>query len=123
MGVMPGWRAVGRLMSIVGRANALKLLGTSKPLPAGEKAVSIGYADEVLEEDGSSDADENHIESAVKFLEPYVVAQPFPDAVRCIKRAVAAADVLSTAEARAVELQMFAQRWQSNDNKSALHKK
>ena len=27
MGVTPGWGAVGRLMSIVGRANALKLLG------------------------------------------------------------------------------------------------
>jgi ethylmalonyl-CoA/methylmalonyl-CoA decarboxylase len=114
MGVSPGWGGISRLHSILGRTNTLKLLGTSLPLPAAD-AVALGYASAVVQD--------HAIESAIQFLMPFTVDQPFPDAIRCIKRAVVAADSCAPEEARAVELDMFSRCWQSDDNQKALSSK
>ena len=58
MGVAPGWGGGARLVRLVGRNKALKLIATGKVLRAGE-AVALGLADEVLDEEsvnGDNDA-------------------------------------------------------------------
>ena len=94
MGVSPGWGGIARLFSAVGRTHTLRLLGTSEVLLPAE-AVALGFADQALSAAGES-CDNGDvkggtlIDSAVAFLRPYTTDQPFPDAVRCIKRAVVA---------------------------------
>lgn len=137
MGVSPGWGGIGRLHSILGRTQSLRLLGTSRVISPDE-AVDIGFAEAIVpgaaslpvESSNSSitavDTETALIDSALEFLLPYTAEQSFPDAVRCIKRAVVAADSSfgpTAAEARTVELDMFARRWQSTDNQKALESK
>ena len=64
------------------------------------------------------------IQYACEFLAPFTVAQPYPEAVYCIKRAVVAVDkCVSSESARQVELDMFGLRWAGIDNKNALSTK
>lgn len=117
MGVTTGWGGTRRLVEIVGRSNALKLLCKSEILHPSQ-ALAIGFADAVIESD-----EYQHSTAIVKrYLAPYL-AQPYPRAVAAAKTVVSMSSAMSREEAIAYESQTFQQRWWSEDNQAALEKK
>lgn len=64
MGVSPGWGGTFRLVKLLGRSKALRVLGFAEPLTADE-ALNIGLVDQVVD-DGQA------IESAHQFLLPFL---------------------------------------------------
>ena len=94
-GVSPGWGGARHLHRLVGRGNALRLLGTGQPVDP-SWALGVGLVDWIVEEDAG--------EAAVsKILEPFLVHTP--SAVRANKTAVLAA---SEARGEESELDCFA---------------
>merc|ERR1719370_1570969 len=78
MGVAPGWGGGARLVRLLGRNKALKLIASGKVLRASE-ALTIGLADEVLEEANDNDDEEKATSSpssshdaAVEFISKLV---------------------------------------------------
>ena len=142
IGASPGWGGAHRLTQLVGRREALRMIGTS-PRVCSTEAQHVKYADQIIEpyvssycskkditaRDANTDlilenpgsADEYFREAGVRFLQPYLEMQ-YPGSVRAIKQAITAADLLDTDSARAVEMDMFKQRWGGTDNQSALRK-
>src|SRR3954452_21238631 len=64
MAVTPGWGGGGRLINIIGKTNALRVLGASELL-TGQQAHGIGYAD-IITENGQT------ISKSKEFLDPYI---------------------------------------------------
>ncbi|KAJ3091312.1 enoyl CoA hydratase domain-containing protein 1 [Quaeritorhiza haematococci] len=70
MGVVPGWGGGTRLTRLIGRSNALRLLGTTtKPSPT--MLLQTGFADSIVPP-GPNQA----LEGALRFLDPYVFDHP-----------------------------------------------
>jgi ethylmalonyl-CoA/methylmalonyl-CoA decarboxylase len=131
IGASPGWGGARRLSSIVGRRHALRICGTSVKVWAAE-AEAAGLVDEVISpytglevgteagtEAGEAGADAYFLAAGASFLAPF--CKPFPASVRAVKTCMAAGEELEAAEAKALELEMFKQRWCSEDNNNALH--
>ena len=68
MAVTPGWGSGGRLINIIGKTKALRVLGASELL-TGQRAHDIGYAD-VIAENGET------ISKSKEFLDPYIYFSP-----------------------------------------------
>ena len=115
IGASPGWGGAHRLVSIVGRRHALRLLGTSPKVGAME-ARRMGLVDRVVA--GGGDALDA---AAMDVLSPYLALR-FPASVRAAKRMVGAHDYEGQGECRALERQCFGERWGSRDNAAALRK-
>ncbi len=115
IGASPGWGGANRLTALIGRRNALRMLGTSCAVHA-EEALSMGLIDEVLpNSNSSSTAFEEDISAGISFLQPWL-QQRYPGSVRGIKRIVASPENTRAA----VEARVFASRWFGPDNKAAL---
>lgn len=115
LGVSPGWGGLNRLVSIVGRTSALKLLGTSLKMGP-ELAVQWKYADGIIPDTDDPDM------YARTFLKPYS-DHPFPDALKNLKRAVVDSVAIVEADNKtglSGELGAFQRRWAGSDNKKAL---
>lgn len=123
IGASPGWGGAYRLTKMVGRREAIRMIGTS-PRVAALEAQAINFADALVQPytDHTVSPDDHFRAAGVQFLQPYLDMQ-FPGSVRAVKQAIAAADELDTEAARCVELNMFKQRWGGSDNKTALTKK
>lgn len=125
VGVSPGWGGLGRLCSIVGRGNALRLLGTSARCYPNEM-IRIGLADAVYTCSTDTDPDTAAREAGIKFLEPFVHAQPYAGSVAAMKRTVSEfcdRDLykLSTSgSGTTAEAEAFESRWGGPDNLEAL---
>ena len=113
LGVTPGWGGAARLQSIVGRGNALKLLGTSCSI-FGDEAIRIGFAESIV----TTTSEQDVIDAAMSFLDPFL-KQRYPEAVRSAKRVVSALAV-NPITGREVESNAFASRWAGKDNTSAI---
>ena len=139
IGASPGWGGAYRLQSIVGRSNALLLLGTSQRVPA-QQAAAMGLVDQIVPptnpypatpssssatstqtEPGVNDDNDVGLQAALRFLQPFT-SQPYPDAVGDLKAAVAQCEYASADDARQYEHHLFGRRWGSKDNKQALRK-
>jgi enoyl-CoA hydratase len=110
LGIMVGWGGGQRLLRLVGRSRALKLLLTGVTLTAGE-AVGIGLVDEVVPA--------GEVLAAALRLAREIASQP-PAAVRATKRALHYGAEMSRAEAAAFEAECFATLWGSPDHREAV---
>jgi len=113
MGVSTGWGGAGRLVGLVGRREALKLLCWAPKLTA-EQAKEIRLMDEVCEPGHAYN-------EAIEFLQPVLAAES-PEAVRALKRAVASADDFSLDKSHIFEKQAFKSVWGGKHNRSKLTK-
>lgn len=68
MATTPGWGGGGRLINIIGKTKALRVLGASELL-TGQQAYDIGYAD-IIAKNGET------INKSKEFLDPYVYFSP-----------------------------------------------
>jgi ethylmalonyl-CoA/methylmalonyl-CoA decarboxylase len=98
LGVVPGWGGAGRLASIVGRSQALRVLSEARPLDA-EACVKIGLVDRVCADP---------VQEARAWTEALA---PRREALRAAKRQVV------SPEAHA---EPFAERWGSEAHRAAL---
>ncbi|RUP47161.1 ClpP/crotonase-like domain-containing protein [Jimgerdemannia flammicorona] len=124
MGVTPGWGGGARLVELVGRSRALRLLGSTELVDAtmGEE---IGLVDVVAKED------ESVVQAATKFLGAYVGPEgernPV-EAVRGMKRIVAnatrlgAVTVEEVESAQLYEREVFGRCWGSEANLRAVNR-
>ena len=122
VGVSPGWGGLGRLCSIIGRGNALRLLGTSARCYPSDM-IRIGLADAVYTCSTDTDPDTAAREAGIRFLEPFVHAQPNVGSVAAMKIAVSAAcdrDLFEESAGAAAEAEAFGSRWGGPDNLEAL---
>jgi len=110
LGIMVGWGGGQRLLRIVGRSRALRLLLTGATLTARE-AAAIGLVDEVAPAGQA-------LEAALR-LARQIAAQPAA-AVRATKRALHHGAELPRAEAAAFEAECFGTLWQSPDHREAV---
>lgn len=110
LGIMVGWGGGQRLLRLVGRSRALRLLLTGATLTA-EEAVRIGLVDEVVPTGEALQAGLS--------LARQIAAQPAA-AVRATKRALHHGAELGRAEAAAFEAECFATLWGSPDHREAV---
>ncbi|GBB94665.1 hypothetical protein RclHR1_00240013 [Rhizophagus clarus] len=68
MATTPGWGGGGRLINIIGKTNALRVLGASELL-TGQQAYDIGYID-IIAKKGET------INRSKEFLDPYIYFSP-----------------------------------------------
>lgn len=110
LGIMVGWGGGQRLLRLVGRSRALRLLLTGASLTA-EQALRIGLVDEVVPP--------GEAVGAALGLAREIAAQP-TRAVRATKRALHHGAELGRAEAAAFEAECFATLWGSPDHREAV---
>jgi enoyl-CoA hydratase len=110
LGIMVGWGGGQRLLRVVGRSRALRLLLTGASLTA-EQALKIGLVDEVVPA--------GEAVGAALGLAREIAAQP-TRAVRATKRALHHGAELGRAEAAAFEAECFATLWGSPDHCEAV---
>lgn len=119
VGASPGWGGLTRLCSIVGRQEALRLLGTSaRCLP--DELIQNGLADALY--DGQKLGD---TEAGLAFLEPFVERQQYGGSVAAMKSAVSAvcdSTVVQDGHDLTPEAAAFQMRWCGPDNLEALAK-
>ncbi|RGB27865.1 ClpP/crotonase-like domain-containing protein [Rhizophagus diaphanus] len=128
MATTPGWGGGGRLINIIGKTKALRVLGASELL-TGQQAYDIGYAD-IIAKNGET------INKSKEFLDPYVYFSPKEGelnaerkmnsvkAVRGMKAIIAKAND-SGAQRNYVRFEhaLFCSLWGQGENLTELKKK
>jgi ethylmalonyl-CoA/methylmalonyl-CoA decarboxylase len=109
LGLSTGWGGGLRLVALVGRQKALRILGGAESLDA-EAARDLGLADEVCAA-GTGEA------ALQTFLAPYLEASP--SALRAMKTAIVAGSALDP-EALAAEAAAFGEVWGGTAHREAL---
>jgi ethylmalonyl-CoA/methylmalonyl-CoA decarboxylase len=105
LGASPGWGGTSRLFSIVGRNQALEILGTSKKLePA--YCLNCKFIDEIVE------TDKTCVDMGIEFLKPYL-DQKYFQSIRSIKIGVVAASKYDVHNANEIASLEFSKRWAS----------
>ena len=122
IGASPGWGGGGRLLHIVGRQHALRLLATSERIKA-QEMLKIGLADHVIEPTAEKESDATalshyYLQSVLDYLKPYM-EQPYESSVKGIKSIIAASE-RSEGDMAEVEKQIFLHQWASDDNKHGI---
>eukprot|EP00752_Nemacystus_decipiens_P005137 g4661.t1 len=112
MGVSTGWGGGARLVGIVGRRAALRLLAWSPPVTADE-GLALGLVDAVAVEEGGALAE------ARDFLGG-VLKHDEREAVRAVKSVVAAADHPVSKQLQRVEEDQFSILWGAGSNRTEL---
>ncbi|RUS21718.1 ClpP/crotonase-like domain-containing protein [Endogone sp. FLAS-F59071] len=125
MGVTPGWGGGARLVEIVGRTRALRLLGSTEAVDAAA-GMEMGLVDVVAGER------ESVVEAAARYLGAYIGVggeRSAVEAVRGMKRIVANATRLGTVmdeeieNAQQFEREVFGRCWGSEENLKAVNKR
>ncbi|KAK5828162.1 ClpP/crotonase-like domain-containing protein [Linnemannia elongata] len=123
MGVVTGWGGASRLLNIVSRSQALRLLGSAEPIRGGEEAVKLGFA-QAISPVGKA------IEGATEYMQQYVWerapgvgqdentgARRCVEAVRAMKRIVSfGLDYERTERVSELEKDLFKGLWGGPDN-------
>ncbi len=107
LGIAPGWGGTGRLVRLLGRNNALRVLTGGRPLSRGE-AMTIGLIDHCC--DGSA------VEAALIWCSG-MLSQP-PAAIRAVKEQVSSA--APPRRAPLAEAEIFSRVWGGPDHLAAL---
>ncbi len=132
IGATPGFGGAARLVSIVGRRHALRILGSSTRIQPWD-AMTMGLVDTLYHRDinynGSSGGETtvvSDIDAGYKFLKPFL-EQPFSSGVHAMKNIVHAADadnseISESKESLGMkkEREVFTSRWFGEDNRKAL---
>jgi enoyl-CoA hydratase len=110
LGIIPGWNGIQRLVELVGRGTALRLLysGDAPPL---DQAVAMGLVDEVSEPGCSA------VEHAIAFVER--ISRTAPLSLSAIKSVTLAAVRNSPAEAERAAAAEFERLWFTKDHREA----
>jgi len=121
MGVVPGWGGASRLLNIVPRTTALRLLGAAEPIRGGQEALQSGFA-QVISPTGGA------VASATEYMQSYVWEKR-PDsnlsggarrcvpAVRAMKKIVSVGmDHDNIERVSELEKDLFKQLWGGPDN-------
>lgn len=103
LGIAPGWGGTGRLVRLLGRRQALKVLLDARPIGA-EEALALGLADRVSDDPSSA---------ALEMLAGW---GHVPEALRALKRQVVAAEQGRPAE----DVEAFASVWGGPAHEAAL---
>jgi enoyl-CoA hydratase/carnithine racemase len=115
IGAAPGWGGVRRLISLIGRRQTLRLLGTCSQIPP-EEALKIGLVDEIINL-GAKESLNAHGET---FLDRFYGSNVHAS-VSVIKELVSKYDTAYDPRILQVaELDMFTSRWFSLENKLAI---
>jgi ethylmalonyl-CoA/methylmalonyl-CoA decarboxylase len=115
LGLSPGWGGGSRLVGLVGRRAAIKVLCTAQRLSAHD-CLELGLADAVGHEGQSAS------EVAQRLLEP-IGSAAYPHSVQQCKRLIAFADdAPGMAQSLEFEEGIFASVWQGAENLDALAK-
>ncbi|KAG0249361.1 enoyl CoA hydratase domain-containing protein 1 [Mortierella polycephala] len=122
MGVVTGWGGASRLLNIVSRSQALRLLASAEPIQGGHDAVQSGFA-QVVAPVGEA------VEHAEEYMQQYVWERPpvdgdhsksarrCVDAVRAMKRIVSfGLDHDRIERVSELEKDLFKQLWGGPDN-------
>lgn len=109
LGLIPGWNGVQRLVELVGRGAALKLLYTGEPVTAAA-AFRIGLIDELAEGPSA-------LEHALAFAER--LAKTAPLSLGATKAVVRASLALSPTGATRVATKQFERLWFTSDHREA----
>lgn len=109
LGLIPGWDGTARLVELVGRASAMKLMLSGERVGADE-ALRIGLVDQVA-------ADGLCLEAALAFAAKLDLAAPL--AVGAAKRTVLESLRCGRADARRFSRERFAELWFTEDHKEA----
>ncbi len=109
MGLVPGWGGGPRLVRLVGRPAALRLLLTGDTVTA-EEALRLGLVDEVHPPAG--------VMPAARALAARVASNP-PLAVRYIKRSLHVGQDMPLHAAVAYEAELFSVAWDGEDHREA----
>ena len=124
----PGWGGGRRLVQIVGRQHALRLLGTAQVLSA-QEAVEVNLVDALLTPPTMcpTSPSSSYMEQVLIFLQPFT-NMPYPRAVKDLKGLVGglsdcAGGVADRNMDVNLEQSVFKKRWGSADNKDALSSK
>ncbi|RHY32483.1 hypothetical protein DYB32_002528 [Aphanomyces invadans] len=112
MGVSPGWGGGARLVQLVGRQRALRLLGRTEKVSS-DDALQIGLADAVLDDD----AIEVGVDSFVRPLDAHA-----PGVLHGIKRVLSHGDDSSLLQMMSTEHAVFQQLWGGPANVAAIAK-
>lgn len=113
MGATTGWGGGARLVGMLGRARALKLLAHGTPLD-GNAAFALGLCD------GVAQAGETAASAAARLLiDPAIAHSASVQSLRAIKSAFASASDIPP-EVRAEETQAIGRVWGSEANRNAL---
>ena len=127
MGVAPGWGGVARLVRLVGRNKALKLMASGKVLRANE-AVAMGLADEILDEESvdgdnvstsSSSSSSSAEDAAAEFILKLVGGKD-TNVVRTSKMISTVAAEETLEQALEVERKLFAALWGGKPHLDAM---
>lgn len=110
IGITPGWGGRRRLLSLVGRSAALRLMLTGEVLDATE-AMRIGLVDQIV--------DPNAVLETATAMARQIAANP-NSAVRAIKRQVTEGAELHGDDAIEFEADSFACTWVSDDHLKAV---
>ncbi|KAI8602703.1 ClpP/crotonase-like domain-containing protein [Dissophora ornata] len=123
MGVVTGWGGASRLLNIVSRSQALRLLASAEPIQGGQEAIDSGFA--------QATAPKGHaVEAATEYMQQYVWekrpsthgdesqgARRCVDAVRAMKRIVSfGLDYEGIERVSELEKDLFKQLWGGPDN-------
>lgn len=132
MGVTPGWAGGSRLVQLVGRQHALRLLMNSRPLTA-ELALSIGFCDGVVPvsnepQEGQTSTSSNVVPFALKWLKQEVLGDLSLEegaVLREMKRLVHAAAWNDQHMQQSVKMErlLFSNLWGGPLNQRALRRK
>ena len=109
LGILPGWDGTARLLELVGRAQASRLMFSGERISADE-ALRIGLVNQVVE-DGSA------LEAALAFAAKLNAAAPL--ALGAAKRTILDTLRSEPAAARLRGRQRFAELWFTDDHKEA----
>jgi enoyl-CoA hydratase len=109
LGLIPGWNGIERLVEIVGRSHALRLLLSAEPIPA-QHALSIGLVDDVATQ-GTA------LERALEFVEQLDRAAPL--AIAAAKAVCLATLRRERGESRETARRTFERLWFSEDHRDA----
>ncbi|KDO21151.1 hypothetical protein SPRG_12932 [Saprolegnia parasitica CBS 223.65] len=111
MGICPAWGGAARLVKLVGRQQALRLLARTEAISA-DRALAMGFADDVATDEMDMDA------TARAFLAP--MAAKHPHVVRSLKRVVSNADDIALSKMLDAEHAVFQELWGGPANLEAL---
>ncbi|CAO3575193.1 unnamed protein product [Mortierella alpina] len=126
MGVVTGWGGASRLLGIVPRSHALRLLASAEPIHGGQEALDSGFA-QVLSPAGEA------VQAATEYMQQYVwekrptvdkdAADPSTGARRCIPAVRAMKKIVSFGldhdrieRVSEMEKDLFKQLWGGPDN-------
>ena len=109
LGLIPGWNGIERLVELVGRSHALRMLYLADPISA-ERALAIGLVDEVAT-DGTA------LDAALRFSERLAAAAPLGlEAAKLVTFKVLQE---TRSSSRDYARQTFARLWFTEDHREA----